>query len=110
MPIYEYRCAQCGDFDVMQKITEKPLRKCPTCKGKVHKLVSNTSFQLKGSGWYVTDYAGKGAKGEASATDSGAKADSGSEKSSGSTETAEKSSAKPAKTGKSKGGGAADAA
>jgi putative FmdB family regulatory protein len=60
MPIYEYRCAKCGDFDVMQKITEKPLRKCPTCKGKVAKLLSNTAFQLKGSGWYVTDYAGKG--------------------------------------------------
>lgn len=60
MPIYEYRCAKCGDFDVMQKITEKPLRKCPTCKGKVSKLLSNTAFQLKGTGWYVTDYAGKG--------------------------------------------------
>lgn len=60
MPIYEYRCAKCGDFDVMQKITEKPLRKCPTCKGKVAKLLSNTAFQLKGTGWYVTDYAGKG--------------------------------------------------
>ena len=59
MPIYEYRCAKCGDFEVMQKITEKALRKCPTCKGKVVKLLSNTAFQLKGTGWYVTDYAGK---------------------------------------------------
>ena len=60
MPIYEYRCSKCGDFDVMQKITEKPLRKCPTCKGKVSKLMSNTAFQLKGTGWYITDYAAKG--------------------------------------------------
>ena len=60
MPIYEYRCEKCGVFDVMQKITDKPLRKCPTCKSKVAKQISNTAFQLKGSGWYVTDYAGKG--------------------------------------------------
>ena len=60
MPIYEYRCEKCGVFDVMQKITEKPLRKCPTCKSKVAKQMSSTAFQLKGTGWYVTDYAGKG--------------------------------------------------
>jgi len=63
MPIYEYECPRCGVFDVMQKITEKPLRKCPTCKAKVTKLLSNTSFQLKGTGWYVTDYARKGGDG-----------------------------------------------
>ena len=60
MPIYEYDCQKCGTFETTQKITEKPLAKCPTCKGKVKKLISNTSFQLKGTGWYVTDYARKG--------------------------------------------------
>jgi len=110
MPIYEYRCPKCGDFDVMQKITEKPLRKCPTCKRKVSKLVSNTSFQLKGSGWYLTDYAGKGAKGEGAAAKDGAKADAGSEKSSGSEGASETSSEKPAKKAKGKGASAADAA
>jgi putative FmdB family regulatory protein len=60
MPIYEYRCEQCGDFEVTQRITDDPLKKCPTCKRKVRKLISNTSFQLKGSGWYVTDYARAG--------------------------------------------------
>jgi putative FmdB family regulatory protein len=73
MPIYEYQCQKCGDFEVTQKITDKPLARCPTCKGKVKKLISNTSFQLKGTGWYVTDYQrkekpaadGKAAKGEA---------------------------------------------
>lgn len=60
MPIYEYNCQKCGTFETTQKITEKPLSKCPTCKGKVKKLISNTSFQLKGTGWYVTDYARKG--------------------------------------------------
>ena len=59
MPIYEYQCHKCGTFEVTQRITEKPLGKCPTCKGKVKKLISNTSFQLKGTGWYVTDYARK---------------------------------------------------
>jgi putative FmdB family regulatory protein len=64
MPIYEYRCEKCGDFEHTQRITEAPLQRCPTCKRKVRRLISNTSFQLKGSGWYVTDYAraGKDAK------------------------------------------------
>jgi putative FmdB family regulatory protein len=65
MPIYEYRCPKCGVFDHMQKITERPLKKCPTCKGKVSKLVSNPAFHLKGGGWYVTDYARKGSGGGA---------------------------------------------
>jgi putative FmdB family regulatory protein len=59
MPIYEYQCQKCGTFEFTQRITDKPLGKCPTCKGKVKKLISNTSFQLKGTGWYVTDYARK---------------------------------------------------
>jgi putative FmdB family regulatory protein len=57
MPIYEYQCEKCGEFEVTQRITENPLKRCPTCKRKVRKLISNTSFQLKGSGWYITDYA-----------------------------------------------------
>lgn len=65
MPIYEYQCQKCGTFEATQKITDKPLGKCPTCKGKVKKLISNTSFQLKGTGWYVTDYARKGQNGDA---------------------------------------------
>jgi putative FmdB family regulatory protein len=68
MPIYEYHCEKCGDFDVMQKITAKPLRKCPTCKSKVTKLMSNTAFQLKGTGWYVTDYGGKKSSGSSSSS------------------------------------------
>jgi putative FmdB family regulatory protein len=60
MPIYEYECPKCGQFEVTQRITEDALKKCPTCKSKVRKLISNTSFQLKGSGWYATDYAKKG--------------------------------------------------
>jgi putative FmdB family regulatory protein len=59
MPIYEYRCGSCGEFEAMQGIRDKPLTRCPTCRGKVTKLISSTSFQLKGDGWYVTDYARK---------------------------------------------------
>lgn len=76
MPIYEYHCDKCGTFEATQKITDKALSRCPTCKGKVKKLISNTSFQLKGTGWYITDYArkdkssGKAENGTASKSDS----------------------------------------
>jgi putative FmdB family regulatory protein len=60
MPIYEYKCNKCGVFEVTQRITEKALKKCPTCKGRVERIISNTSFVLKGTGWYVTDYAKRG--------------------------------------------------
>jgi len=60
MPIYEYECAQCGKIDeVLQKFSDKPLKKCKRCSGKLHKLISHSSFHLKGTGWYVTDYADK---------------------------------------------------
>jgi putative FmdB family regulatory protein len=60
MPIYEYKCEKCRKHhEIMQRITEKPLAICPSCGGKMKKLISNTSFVLKGSGWYVTDYADK---------------------------------------------------
>jgi len=59
VPIYEYACEHCGVFEEMQRITDAPLAKCPKCKRKVRRLISQTSFQLKGSGWYVTDYARK---------------------------------------------------
>ncbi len=60
MPIYEYYCKDCGKkFDALQKITAPPLTKCKFCSGNVEKLVSNSSFKLKGGGWYVTDYKNK---------------------------------------------------
>jgi putative FmdB family regulatory protein len=62
MPIYEYRCEQCGDFEQSQRISDPPLSRCPKCRRKVRRLISNTSFQLKGSGWYVTDYGRSGSK------------------------------------------------
>ena len=76
MPIYEYECGKCGVFEVSQRISEAALSKCPTCRRRVRRLISNTSFQLKGSGWYVTDYARGGKKGSGDgASDGGGKAD-----------------------------------
>jgi putative FmdB family regulatory protein len=60
MPIYEYHCSKCGDFETMQRMSDQPLTTCPTCRRKVTKLISSTTFHLKGSGWYITDYARKG--------------------------------------------------
>jgi len=63
LPIYEYQCTNCGrTVEAMQKITDEPLQKCPSCKGKLRRLISLTSFQLKGTGWYATDYKDKGKK------------------------------------------------
>jgi putative FmdB family regulatory protein len=60
MPIYEYQCSKCGGkFEVLQGIADPEIKRCKFCKGPVSKLMSLTSFQLKGSGWYVTDYGGK---------------------------------------------------
>ena len=59
MPIYEYKCEKCNStFEAMQAISAKPLKNCnnPSCKGKVHRLVSASGFILKGSGWYTSDY------------------------------------------------------
>ncbi len=63
MPIYEYLCQKCGEhLEVMQKMSDKPLSRCPKCRGKLEKMLSQTSFQLKGSGWYATDYASSSSK------------------------------------------------
>ncbi|HIE07655.1 MAG TPA: zinc ribbon domain-containing protein [Desulfarculaceae bacterium] len=57
MPIYEYKCEKCeNQFEMLQKITAEPLQECPECGGPVYKLISSTSFILKGGGWYATDY------------------------------------------------------
>ncbi|NDY41369.1 zinc ribbon domain-containing protein [Dissulfurirhabdus thermomarina] len=84
MPIYEYECRKCHKVtEHWQRISDPPLETCEACGGTLTKLISHSSFHLKGSGWYVTDYAGKksgssaqaegGSKSEAkSATKSGA--------------------------------------
>jgi putative FmdB family regulatory protein len=64
MPIYEYRCGECGHQDEhLQKVAEKPLSKCPACGKKAYKKqLSAAGFQLKGSGWYATDFKSAGKK------------------------------------------------
>jgi putative FmdB family regulatory protein len=64
MPIYEYRCAECGqDHEVLQKVSEPPLTVCPACgKPALQKQLSAAGFQLKGSGWYATDFKGPAKK------------------------------------------------
>jgi len=85
MPIYEYQCAACGQVtEKWQKISEPPLTLCPACGGALSKLISSCAFHLKGSGWYVTDYAGKNqsanAGGTAQEAPAGSDSQGGSEK------------------------------
>lgn len=91
MPIYEYQCQECGKrMEAIQRLADAPLTTCPTCNGPLKKLISSPSFQFKGSGWYVTDYA-KGSSGGAN----GAK----------SSDSKEGSKDKEAKSSESKDGG-----
>jgi putative FmdB family regulatory protein len=61
MPLYEYECPKCQHrFERIQKFSDPPVERCPSCQSKVRKLLSSPAIQFKGSGWYVTDYAGKG--------------------------------------------------
>ena len=60
MPIYEYECAQCGRIEeAIQKFSDRPLTKCRHCSGRLHRLISQSAFHLKGSGWYADGYADK---------------------------------------------------
>jgi putative FmdB family regulatory protein len=87
MPIYEYRCGDCGhQLEALQKLSDSPLTDCPACgKSRLSKLVSAAGFQLKGSGWYATDFKSSGAKpaananGEAKSNGSEGKAEAKSE-------------------------------
>ena len=71
MPIYEYRCSACGhELEALQKLSEPTLTACPKCgKPALTKLLSVAGFQLKGSGWYATDFKGSGAKPAATSSD-----------------------------------------
>jgi putative FmdB family regulatory protein len=56
MPIYEYACPKCGEFEQRQSLSDPVLKKCPTCRSKVTKLISTSAFTLKGGGWYSDAY------------------------------------------------------
>lgn len=70
MPIYEYKCLACGQHsEFMQKMNDEPMKECPHChKGELSRLISPVGFQLKGSGWYVTDFKDQKGKGKSSAS------------------------------------------
>ena len=92
MPIYEYECESCGrQFEVMQRMTEPLIAVCERCGGPVRKLISQTSFVLKGTGWYVTDYPSESRKRAISK-----------EKGGGGSKPADKPADKPAETGTAK--------
>ena len=60
MPIYEYQCRRCEHrFELIQKFSDKPRKRCPECSGTIDRLISPPAIRFKGSGWYVTDYANK---------------------------------------------------
>jgi len=93
MPIYEYRCAACGhEIEALQKLSDAPLTQCPSChKPELKKLLSAAGFQLKGSGWYATDFRNSGAKPaakEKSAAKSPASGENGGATTAGSSESA----------------------
>lgn len=92
MPIYEYQCDDCGHrSEAIQRLTEAPLSECDECGGMVRRLISAPAVQFKGSGWYVTDYAGR-------KNDQGSSSASESKEAAGSTESqtrAEKSTSEP---------------
>jgi putative FmdB family regulatory protein len=103
MPIYEYECAKCGKtIEVIQKMSDKPLKKHEGCGGALTKLISASGFQFKGTGWYVTDYARKGS-GESKETAQDKATDKKTESKESSSNAGEaKSSGKSEKTSSSK--------
>jgi putative FmdB family regulatory protein len=71
MPIYEYGCPKCGEFELRQSVNDPVLSRCPTCRSKVTKLISSPAFQLKGGGWYSDGYQKKAASSGGSGGGSG---------------------------------------
>jgi putative FmdB family regulatory protein len=100
MPLYEYECDACGvRFERIQKFSDPPVEKCPTCDGKVRKLLSSPAIQFKGSGWYITDYAKKGGSVDSGKSASASKSDEKSEsKDTSANKPAEKSTTDNSKT------------
>jgi putative FmdB family regulatory protein len=79
MPLYEYLCKKCGHrFEEIKKFSDKQPKKCPECGGVIEQVISAPAVQFKGSGWYVTDYAKKGANSASSSSSSSSEGDSSS--------------------------------
>jgi putative FmdB family regulatory protein len=95
MPIYEYRCQECGKTsELLQRMSDPPMAACPLCGGPVKKLISSPAVQFKGSGWYVTDYGSKkndsgasgGSKSHGKSSEGGSSSDGGSKDGGGKSE------------------------
>src|SRR3982750_3035558 len=100
MPIYEYKCLECGmQVEKMQKISDQPLTICENCGGKLEKQWSLSGFQFKGAGWYVTDYAGKNAPTADKSSGKSEKGGSGESTSSSDTASKPAGDTKPAASG-----------
>jgi len=105
MPIYEYACEKCdSEFEVEQRITDDPIKSCPRCKSrKVKRLISRTSFVLKGGGWYSDLYSSNSAKDDkAGKADTGASSDANDKSASADSKEQPKSESKSADTAKPK--------
>jgi len=103
MPLYEYKCAKCGEvFELIQKFSDEPLHEHPGCGGPVEKLVSASALQFKGSGWYVNDYgksnSGGKDKGKNESSDHKKSSDAGKDSGKDSSKTEKSDTAKPAAT------------
>ena len=99
MPLYEYQCQNCGHrFERIQKFSDAPVAECPKCGGAVQKLVSSPAFHLKGTGWYVTDYARQGEKSATGDAKSGAKSETAESKTSATESKPAASDAKPSES------------
>jgi putative FmdB family regulatory protein len=102
LPLYEYKCDKCGHvFEKIENVSASATKKCPKCGGKAERQITAPAIQFKGSGWYVTDYAGKSAppaeKKEGGPDGAGSKAEEKSGDSKGAAEKSEKSPAKKKK-------------
>jgi putative FmdB family regulatory protein len=109
MPLYEYQCVACEQrFERIQKFSDPPVETCPTCSGKVRKLLSSPAIQFKGSGWYVTDYArqekksGGTDKGASSSGSGETKSEGAGKTESGAASNADKPAAAPTSTSSTK--------
>ena len=113
MPLFEYECTKCGNrFEKIQKFSDRTVKTCPKCKGKVERLPSAPAIQFKGTGWYITDYArkkdsssdDKSSKGSSdSSDDKSSKGSSGSSDDKGSKSDDKSSASKKAKPSSKKG-------
>ncbi len=96
MPTYGYRCSNCGhQFEIVQRISDEPLKACPKCQGKLSKMLYPVGISFKGSGFYTTDYKGSGKSSDSSSSNGAAPSKDGSSESKPETKSESKSDAKP---------------